>query len=568
MSELQSAAFTLGGLALVWALIVFAIWWMRRPRPETVGYTAPRAPGESRFPKLSRKAEPDIEPVEISASRLARISGRSAPGAPDEAPSPWAPEQGEPAGVPLPPVAEALAADGNPPAATEEAPQPAAEPLIAEPVIAEPAIAEPIGAAPAVADAPFDEATLDALASEVEQRAHGIGHRAANQPSVRLVPQIPPRDAIFRTSWLGGRPHLPADMAWPQVDGSDGDFLAQIACADLPHALWEGLGPRTGWLAFFSNPDTGAATAVHLHDDGPPRDPPRAAGAAYFHPYGVDSADLMPLAIRAFPEWPVDVVTVEPGTADPDYGSADDAAALLTADYDIADPAFHPFDWPTMLALAEILESRIAEQPLDGAAPGDASDELALAIGDAAAGNTDAAQRAGEIIAIIREGAEQGVSFSPPDATAVMAGLHAIRWTRVWTVANAETGEDLVETITLPLTRHRPDGDLWVDDYRTILFDHAKHAWCRHPATLSAPARAFFEPLWQAMADREIAAMGNFPSLHAVGFDDERDTVMLEFPAGGLMSRGTRDGGNLVFAIRKADLAAGDFAKMRALSSH
>lgn len=573
MSDLNRAALTLGGLMLAWALIMFAIWWMRRPRPETPAYEGPPVPRESRMPalpKLSRKAAPEPEPVEISASRLARISGKSARW--EDIPSTVEPEIAvEPGIAPVPD--DSLAAEA--PTLSRE---PAAEPVTPTTGYQPESMPEPADEAPVP-----DEATLESLASEVERQAWLTGQPAVDRPDgddataeqpvadkiiVRLVPQNPPRDALFRKSWLGGRPHLPAAIDWPRVDGADGDFLAQIACTDLPAALWDGLGPRQGWLAFFANPDSGAVTALHLTEEGVPRDPPRAPGSVYFHPYGIDSADLMPLAIRAFPEWPVDPVTVEPGEADPREAPTADATALLAADYDIADPAFHPFDWASMLALADILEARLLQQPPGGTAPDDASDELAQAIADADERNRESVQRAAEIVSIIREGAEHGGSFSPPDATAVMAGLHAIRWTRVWTVADEESGEDQVETVTLPLTRHRPDGDLWVDAYRTVLFDHAKHAWCRKPDTLSAPARAFFEPLWEAMAAPEMPSMGNFPSRHAVGFDDERDVVMLEFPAGGLMSRGRRDGGNLVLAIRKADLAAGDFSKMRALAGN
>src|SRR3546814_9625075 len=95
---------------------------------------------------------------------------------------------------------------------------------------------------------------------------------------------------------------LPAAAPWPTIDGREGDFIAQIACADLPPMLWDGLGPRTGWLAFFTHPDNGAATALHMAEDGAPRDPPRAVGAACFRPYGIDDAELAALSIRALPE--------------------------------------------------------------------------------------------------------------------------------------------------------------------------------------------------------------------------------------------------------------------------
>ncbi|MBL0914735.1 MAG: DUF1963 domain-containing protein [Sphingopyxis sp.] len=554
MNDLNSAALTLGGVSLVWILIVFAVWWMRRPKPEPAAYAAPKAPREFRMPglpSLSRKAEPEVETVEIAPSRLARVSGNAplqvlAP----ETADPWAE------------AADTI--DAAPASAPEPEPEPAAEYSYTPAAEPEPAF-EDFPAAPAA----LDEAILESLVAEVAEKAHAVEEPVAVPPAakafVRLVQQIPPRDAILRKSWIGGRPHLPADMEWPRIDGQDGDFLAQIACADFPADLWDGLGPRIGALAFFANPDTGAATAVHLPEDGPPRDPPRSVGPAYFRPWRIDTAELAPFATRAFPEWPVDLVPAQPGEA---AGTTDDAEALFDGNYDIADPAFHPFDWGTMLAMAEILENRMAKLPVDGAAPDDASDELAQAIAEAAEINREAQVRASEIVDIIHESAGQGVRFAPADATAVLAGLHSIRWASVTTEPDPESGEDRVEATTLPLTRHHPTNDLWVDAYRAVLFDRLKHAYTASPDSLSPAARAVFEPLWDAMAARETASMGHFPTRLREGFDAERDVALLELPASGLRSIGPRNESSLILAIRKADLAAGDFSKMRALAGN
>lgn len=549
MSDIQRATLGLAAYTLLFLLAVLAVWWVRRARAENAP-RIPRAAGDGRLPKFPRRAaEPAFEPAEIAPSRLARISARPvyerlSEDAFDDAPAPPA----EPAEIEAPAAFEA-------PAPTPAEAPPAIEP---EPVIADVAPPAPIA----------DEAVLEALASEVERRAHSDGEPAQGRVFVRLVPQIPPRDPILCNSWIGGRPRLPAAMDWPKVDGVDGDFLAQVACADLPAELWNGLGPRTGSLAFFADPHGGALSAVHLTENGPPRDPPRPAGPAYFRAYDAHSADLAPLVVRAFPEWPVDLVTVRPGDADPEQADVDDAEAMLAADYDTGDPAFHPFDWPSMLALADLLEGRIAALPVDGAPPEDANDELVQAVEDAAETNREAVLRTREIIGIIRESAAQDSAFSPTDATAVMAALHAIRWTSVATETDPESGEDMVEAVTLPLTRHYPAADLWVGDWRAVLFDHLKHAWCANPDHISVPARAFFEPVWEAMAIREMASMGNFPSHSAVGFDDERDTVMIELPSSGLMSRNAGDGDNLVVAIRKTDFAAMDFSRLRPLLSH
>lgn len=517
MSQVQSAALTLAGVTALFLLALFAIWWLRRPRAEPVPRMpkAPKAPRESKLPKLARKAREPEPPVEIAPARLARISAR--------------------------PVFDQL---------SEPVPQPTA-PEAPAPAVS---IAPPAAEAPPSTPAPSLEASLEAMAAAVE--------RQASAPDVirgvRLVPRIPPRDAIHTRSWLGGRPRLPATVDWPRIDGTRADFLAQIACADLPADLWDGLGPRDGWLAVFGHPDTGAATALHLPEAGPPREPPHAPGEAWFAPYGaLRFADLSGLAVRAFPEWPVDLL--------PSDEAGLDAAAdpLAGRDYDIADPAFHPFDWDTMLAMAAILERRVARLATGTDTPADASDELALALADAAEANREAAAGAAEIVGIIRESANTHV-FTVSDATAVMAALHAIRWIHVGCDPDPETGEDHVETLELPLTRHHPGAPLWVEDYRALLFDHAKHAWCADPDRLSAPARAWFEPLWQALGAREAAMMGHVPSRYLADFDDERDAVLIELPTSGLMSRRAGDAGSVALIIRKADLAAGDFSRLRA----
>ncbi len=176
MNQVESAALTLAAAMLAFVALVLAIWWLRRPRTTPAAPRAPRTPGESRLPKLSRKAKVELEPVEISASRLARISGK----APLEQPD-----------------VERFDID----------PEPAADIEIE-------------------IETMVDEAALAAIVADVEDAAHRIERADADAVSLRLVPQIPPRDAILTTSWLGGRPRLPSGAEWPLIDGEPADFLA------------------------------------------------------------------------------------------------------------------------------------------------------------------------------------------------------------------------------------------------------------------------------------------------------------------------------------------------------
>ena len=505
MNQIQSAALTLAGVTLAFVAIVFAIWWYRRPRAAPAASAAPR---ESRLPKLSRKSGPEPAAVEMAPSRLARISRKT----------------------PLDRLDE-----GN----FDHAPAAVVEPTAADEL-------------------------LDAIASDVEDEAHRSEKGQEAAVSLRLVPQIPRRDAISTNSWLGGRPRLPAGTAWPKIDGQPADFLGQVDCADLPKGLWGGLGPRDGALAFFIHRRDPAICVLHLRETGPAvaapftLDPEGWLGAYG----GLSTGDLASFAARAFPEWPVDLVAVGPGDADPRVEADPNAQgnALYNRGYDIADPAFHPFDWGSLTAMIAVLEMRL-DRLMTEAEPANEHNEAERK--RRADINHEARERALEIIAIVRDSPARD-DFSPNDAMAVMAGLHAIHWATAIHTLDPETGETRIETITLPLTTHRADADLWVHDYQTILFDRAKHAWSVHPDHLSVPARAFYEPWWRDLADREMAAMGHDPFRHIHDFDADREVVLIELPTSGLMSRKFGDGDNLVVTIDKARLAVGNFSKLRA----
>ncbi len=511
MNQVQSAALTLAAVALAFLAVVFAIWWLRRLRTAPATPRVPRAAGESRLPRLSRKAAPEVEVVEMSASRLARISGK---------------------------------APFDQPAEADVAPEP-------------PTDSEPVAV----------EAILESMVAEVEREAHRGDDHVADAVTLRLVPQIPPRDAILTTSWLGGRPRLPAGLDWPQIDGEPADFLAQIDCAALPRDLWSGLGPREGALAFFIHRRGYHMRVVHLRDTDTPVTPPLALDDpdGWFGPHGgLRFGDLEPFAVRAFPEWPVDLVAVRAGDADPriDADANEPGDMLYRRSYDIADPAFHPFDWGSMTAMVALLDMRLDRLMTEAApAPGASAEEI-VALEQRAAINREARARAEEIIAIVHDSAARD-AFSASDAAAVMAALHAVHWAKAVSTVDPETGAAQTTTITLPLTTHRADANLWVHDYQTILFDRAKHAWCANPDSLSAPARAFYEPLWRDLAAREMAAIGHEPFRYVHDFDEDRDAVLIELPTSGLMSRMFGDCDNLVVTIDKADLAVGDFSKLR-----
>lgn len=137
--------------------------------------------------------------------------------------------------------------------------------------------------------------------------------------------QVPVRDEPPR-SWLGGLPIMPAGLGWPR--GMDAEnraqgevplhFLAQIACEDLPADLWGGLGPRTGWLLFFINPNQATADdrdtyrVLYTTELGTERQPPFDCGPVHDKVYTGGSYNWLEKEdIPAFwRRWPIDIVTM------------------------------------------------------------------------------------------------------------------------------------------------------------------------------------------------------------------------------------------------------------------
>jgi len=574
MSQVQSAMLMLVAATLAFVVIMYLLWRRTRPRPEPRAPKAPkmprapREPGESRLPRLPRRDREVEAPVEMSAARLARISAR--------------------------PPLERLT-EPEPETAFDPAPAPAADYLVAE---REPAPA-PEPAPPTEADRELVSQILEQMVAQVGHEAELVERRGTEPVTVRLAPQIPPRKDEIVTSWLGGRPRLDPGAPWPEIREVRGEFLAQIACAHLPADLWDGLGPRRGSLAIFIHPRDGDVAVVHVHEAGNPVDPPQPfdPGGSFFAPAGgLRFGDLMPFVWSGFPEWPVDLVAVRPGDADPrteDEGSDDDSVAyrLYRSGYDIADPAFHPFDWASMTAMVDVLAMRIERywKDVDGPSPIDTQlasverrlakhdagdkdplgrdglvnmrttlEELATAAAAARDANREARARAEEIIAIVRDSAPK-MAFSASDAAAVMEALRAIRWIKVNRKKDPQDrpGVELIESLALPLTQHHPDAPLWVHDYQSIWFDHAKHAYAANPDALSDAARSVLEPWLQGLAAREMPSMGHIPLRYVHEYDEELHATLLELPTSGLMSWIFGDMDHLVLTLRKADLAAG-----------
>lgn len=410
--------------------------------------------------------------------------------------------------------------------------------------------------------------------------------------SVRLVPQIPIRDQASPRSWIGGRPRMPATMPWPEVEGTSCDFIAQIALADLPRDLWDGVGPRTGWLALFIHPTSYDGHLLLIPDLGPPRDAPERPAEidGWYNPYGKRHKDAQQRAYmqRAFPQWPVDIIVIAAGEKADERGGEDAYHTLYRDGFDLADPAYHPFDWQGMQALVDCalaaLEFRFGRDipspnPLEqqlaglearlapGAPPNAEAEHRAAALRELIPAAAEA-RRIGvaalaavrEIAAEVHEQAAQ-VQFRPQRAEALLARLQAIKWMHVLRLRDPQNrpGAEVIEARVHPVTVHDPDASLFAWDYHVLHFDMARHAYCREIAAVPEPTRALYEPLWRDLGSKRAPQLGGFPRAYVSSFSPDVHVMILEVPSNQLMGWQFGDVDNLAVMMMRDAVARGRF---------
>ena len=112
---------------------------------------------------------------------------------------------------------------------------------------------------------------------------------------------------------------MPDAAVWPRdADGAPLHFIAQIACEDLPADLWNGQGPRKGWLLVFAETlkledfaERGMVQVLHTKQLGPecapPEDTPTVRHTMSDY---IDYAapNVRPGVPKLWRKWPVDLV--------------------------------------------------------------------------------------------------------------------------------------------------------------------------------------------------------------------------------------------------------------------
>jgi hypothetical protein len=182
------------------------------------------------------------------------------------------------------------------------------------------------------------------------------------RPYVPIPPGRPPR------SWLGGHPRLPEPFAWPRGDSEPFRFVAQIDCSELPDGVWQGAGPRRGWLAFFVGTRKGrvAAEVVQAATLGPERAAPAPWRRDDMHlePYGDAPDDWR----YQTPCWPVEVIAQREDEPDiwrawsQKRGSAEQPTPYGEEEVDLSRAEYQPYDWETLRMLVGVMRKKAADR--------------------------------------------------------------------------------------------------------------------------------------------------------------------------------------------------------------
>ena len=362
---------------------------------------------------------------------------------------------------------------------------------------------------------------------------------ALYQGRARLDFIMPPPDPNLATSWIGGLPKLPDHAIWPRSKDSPFLFVAQIAIADLPATIWGGLGPRTGSLAIFTDPDINFAKVSVLHVDGvlAERRYPAALQVAQSYPHLRQAIGGGLLAIppetNALPlvKWPVRATPVDAGDDLPSpyfkYRDPANPASVQRKSLSLSDAAFVPYSWDTLLSLLTTLiielngsvrtEKRAGR--LDAPYPDSHADRSAAA-------NT---------LMALRDDLRKQASAQPFSAKVwdnLVAQMSTILVRGIARTPNPETGAlEVVLQPPAPVLHRLP-----MEKHYSAFEYLSRVLYAADPNRLPPATRAALEPIWQHDAAHEVASMGGPIDLAAYVTAARDDLVcLIEVPCSELV---------------------------------
>lgn len=409
---------------------------------------------------------------------------------------------------------------------------------------------------------------------------------------VRLVPQIPIRTKS--TSWFGGNPFMPASIKWPVgADGLPMQFLAQIDLSKAPNALWEGLGPRSGWLLFFTNYEFGGAKVIHTEKLGSSRTaPPIPASRVseygpWFNTYGLSDVDLVHLgktipADHRPPYWPVDITTVAEGTwtQDWNYRQPSDGPSPLRrlhqTGYDLREEHLAPFDWHSVWLLVHAsqckvwsiqkhvqkwlktaqnsIESLEKKRPDGYAKDVEAHHSKAVALQS----NLDVLASTEAKLLALEKNALELAKHRP--FTVEIRDEYFAQITQLPIPRCRDWGNEEPDFLSLVST---PDFEGGLRDYVNLLLDYAKKLYSGSLKPLSPPMLNFLINEVQHFGPTEYGLSGHHAIDALPAFNKDEEIGLLQLPSSSLMGWQWGDVHDVAFSISKSDLESHIFENIK-----
>lgn len=422
-------------------------------------------------------------------------------------------------------------------------------------------------------------------------------HFGRAQDRVALRPCWPQRKT---GSWVGGLPWLPAEMDWPKLHGQSASFLAQISLSGMPDALWQGAGPRTGWLVVFAHPETSTDVVVR-HVVGEVAERAQPADVTHnWHwttaPQGLQAA--LGQAGRVPPRWYLepaasgslgaveDMEDLDPGHWDDDIGDYVWAAtwvsgrsnvmSQVTRHQDLASGV----DWDSLMGMigiwhdnanvrrdALIEDLKVRKERLEHLRARHRQDLAILSDNPQAEKETHAALRAKhtadedrfhEQTARLQSEASQ-IEGALVEAETIIADVKAQAASHVFSPDRGRAVLATLDGLYDGAAAHvRPDTEAFMETY-------ARHLYCQDPALVPDDLLNLFGPLWAKQCRETLIFMG----LNAEGTQGyQRPARLIDIPSHPLAGIGFGDESRFYVDLNLADLVQTRWENAAASNTH
>jgi len=366
-----------------------------------------------------------------------------------------------------------------------------------------------------------------------------------SETSLRLVLANPSQNVTPARSWIGGTPHLPSNVKWPEVETKQAVFLAQICCEDLPSKMWAGNAPATGWLCFFASPEHLSKVLV-LHVKGSVKERRAPSGAVSCQSLNKTRERLLELAgeqFRLTPRWGVVPRLAgrqkEPDIRDTYRGRASAVArcdSIRHKEFNLGD--FPPVNKATGVALVECFQSY-----LDRSTTGSLREDLQrLDPKGVVLASREQTKNSFEKVSVdflLHLGNEE---FDPERASQFVDELQHIN-TENWHLADTQKMPAALAFHEQPVMR-----------YFEFLETDLRFRYRDRIENLSGRYREFFSKYWAILAEAETPLMGGKSGLVDPFEGRGSPERLLELPSSNLLGWTFGDSSSLSFYISPKDL--------------